>query len=91
MQRLDSVYGCAILKKTSTLKFALAQYQKLMANFIITISCNVPYPKSYEFREQASNFGPAISRAIRKLRKGTGRKKILDLTIKAIKVYEPKI
>jgi hypothetical protein len=57
-----------------------------MENFLITISFLHPYPIKNEFREAASNFAPAIGRAIRKWRKENERKKIKEITIKAIRL-----
>jgi len=55
-----------------------------MKNYLITIKINIPYPKSFTYREKASGIGTAINRAIKQLRKEIAGKKIAEINIKAI-------
>ena len=53
-------------------------------NYIVSITVQIPYPKEYEFREQASGVAPAVSRALKELRKQLKGKRIHEYRIKAV-------
>ncbi len=55
-----------------------------LKNYIIRISVDVPYPKEFEYRESASGVAPAVSRALKTMRKDLGRKRVKEFRIKAI-------
>ncbi len=54
--------------------------------YSVRLMVNVPYPKEFTFREQASSIGTAINRAVTKMRKGLKGKKIKELTVKAVRL-----
>jgi len=54
-----------------------------MKNYLITININIPYPKEFVYREQASSLGTAINRAIKKLRKENKKKRIKEVKVVA--------
>ena len=38
-------------------------------NYLVQLTVNLPYPKTFEFRVRASNFGLAVKRAFQLARK----------------------
>lgn len=59
---------------------------KNMKNYLIKVSAHLPYPIEKEYREEASNIGTSVNRAIKKYRKEANGKRIKELTIKAIRL-----
>lgn len=57
-----------------------------MTTYIVTVTVNVPAPRSAEFRVQASSVAPALSRAMRLMRKQFPRKRFNDGAIRFVKV-----
>lgn len=55
-----------------------------LRHFIVKIGVDMPYPKEFEFRQEASSIAPAVSRALKELRKKLGRKRIKEYRIKAV-------
>jgi hypothetical protein len=59
----------------------------LMKNYLVKITVQIPYPKDFEFRQEASGLATAVSRAIRRFRKElNGKKKIKEVFIRAIQL-----
>ena len=56
----------------------------IMKNYLVTVESLVPYPVMKNYQEEATNFGPAVSRAIKKYRKEMKGKKLKELTIKVV-------
>lgn len=54
--------------------------------FLVRLTVPVPYPKEFEFREQASSIGTAINRAVAKMKKQLHGKRVKELTVKAVRV-----
>lgn len=61
----------------------IANYVTNMKNYLITININIPYPKQFDYKIEASSFHTAISRAIKKMRTELGRRKIDAIKIAA--------
>lgn len=57
-----------------------------MKDYLVLITVDVPYPKQFEYRESAGSIAPAVSRALKKVRKDLGRKRIKEFRIKAIQM-----
>ncbi len=55
-----------------------------LKNYLVRITVDVPYPKEFEYRESASAIAPAVSRALKELRKSLRGKKIREYRIKAV-------
>ena len=55
-----------------------------MRTYLIKISWYQPYPKEIELRIEASSIPTATARALREWKKGIGRKRFDNLTIKII-------
>lgn len=54
--------------------------------YLVLITVDVPYPKTFEYREMAGSISPAVSRALKKAKKELGRKRIKEFRIKAIQM-----
>lgn len=59
---------------------------KASVRWLISITVQIPYPKTYEFREGGSNVGVAIGRAYRQFRKLVKGKRLNDGALKWIKI-----
>lgn len=59
---------------------------KQLKVYLVVITVEIPYPKSFEYRESASSIAPAVSRAIKKVRKELSRKHLKEMRIKAIQL-----
>lgn len=57
-----------------------------LKDYLVIISVDVPYPKEFEYRETGSGIAPAVSRALKRLRKDLGRKRVKQYRIKAIQM-----
>jgi len=58
-----------------------------MKNYFVKITVHIPYPKDFEFRQEASSLGTAISWAVKRFRKElNGRKKIKEVFVRAIQL-----
>lgn len=57
-----------------------------LKGYLVQITIEIPYPKTLEFREQASGIAPAVSRAIKALRKQIKGKRIKEMRIKAVQL-----
>lgn len=55
-------------------------------NYLITISVDIPYPKSFEYRQSASGVAPAVSRALKAIRKDLKGKRVKEFKIKAVQL-----
>jgi len=55
-------------------------------NFLIKISVNLPYPRDFEYRIEATSFGTAVNRAFKLFRKELKGRKIREIKINAIKI-----
>ena len=55
-------------------------------HFLIKISLMLPYPKEFQYREEASAMGTAINRAVAKMRKELKGRKIKEINVKAIRL-----
>lgn len=55
-------------------------------DYLVQITVDVPYPKTFEFRESATSISPAVSRALKEVRKKLNRKKIKQFKIIATKL-----
>ena len=54
--------------------------------FIVRVKANIPYPKEFEYRIEATQFSTASSRAIRQFRKELKGKRLKTIRIEIIKV-----
>ena len=57
-----------------------------MKTQLVQITVDVPYPKTFEYRQQASSVSTAVARALRQVRKDLGRKRIKEYRIKSIQL-----
>lgn len=57
-----------------------------MPTFLIKIVVPIPYPKQFDYREQASSIGTAINRAISKMRKALHGKRVKEVSVKAVRI-----
>ena len=55
-----------------------------MKTQLVSITVDVPYPATFEYRQEASNVGTAISRALKQVRKNLVGKRIKEYRIKSI-------
>lgn len=55
-----------------------------MKTQLISITVDVPYPKTFEYRQEASNVGTAINRALKQVRKDLVGRRIKEYRIKSI-------
>lgn len=72
-------------EKMEILEATLEQGKKLtsLKTYFVVISVDLPYPKSFEYRQEASSIAPAVSRCLKKFRKEVARRKIKEFRIKA--------
>ena len=54
--------------------------------FLVKVKALIPYPKEFEYRIKATQFGTAASRAIRQFRKEVQGKRIKTITVQITKV-----
>ncbi len=54
-----------------------------MKNYLVSITTNLPYPKTKEIRQRGSRIAIAVKRAIDDFRKINGRHRIKELKITA--------
>jgi len=58
-----------------------------MKDYLVKITVHIPYPKEFEFRQEANSLGTAINRAVKRFRKElSGRKKIKEVFVRAIQL-----
>ena len=55
-----------------------------MKTQLVQITVNVPYPKTFEYRQEATSVGTAINRALKQVRKDLVGKRIKEYRIKSI-------
>jgi hypothetical protein len=54
--------------------------------FLVIITANIPYPKTFSYVIEASAIGTALARAVKKLRVDLPKKRIKELSIKIKKL-----
>jgi hypothetical protein len=57
-----------------------------MKNYLVEIKIQIPYPKTFSYRENGSSFGTAIGRSIKKMRTELNKKKVGEIIVKAKKI-----
>jgi hypothetical protein len=57
-----------------------------MKTTLVQITVDIPYPKTFEYRQEASNQATAIARALRQIRKDLSGKRIKEYRIKSIQL-----
>lgn len=57
-----------------------------MKGYLVNITANLPYPRTSDFTISCSNFSAAIGKAVRQWRKEIGRKKVKQLSVRAIQL-----
>ena len=55
-------------------------------NYLVQVTVEVPYPRTLEFRQEASGIAPAVSRAIKLVRKQIKGKRIKEMRIKVVQL-----
>ena len=58
-------------------------------NYYVKIAVEIPYPKEFEYREQANFCGTAINRAMKKMRKELNGKHLKEVRIIARRIQFP--
>lgn len=54
--------------------------------YLVSVTVQLPYPKQFTYRQQASSFGPAVNRSLRQFRSELGRKVVTSLDIKVTRL-----
>ncbi|MEK7112708.1 MAG: hypothetical protein AAB875_05260, partial [Patescibacteria group bacterium] len=57
-----------------------------LKTYLVSITVQIPYPKTFEFRKEATTIAPAVSRAIKELRKELKGRKLKQMSIRAIQL-----
>ena len=58
-----------------------------MKTYLVQITCEIPYPKKFEFRPEGSSHGTAINRAIATLRREHLKgKRVKELSVKSVQL-----
>lgn len=71
---------------TGTLNGGQQTLQYGRKHFLIRISLMLPYPRNFDYREEASSMGTAINRAVAKMRKELKGRRIKEINVKAVRV-----
>ena len=63
---------------------SVAFFHNTMKTTLVQITVDVPYPKTFEYRQETSNVSTAVARAMKQVRKDLSGKRIKEYRIKSI-------